>query len=96
MENTKASAANFNRSFGTQFKSDRAFTLEVPFKYLIPVRPEAAHQTVIAFDGLDKGHQFKIQCFSQDVCRCSDLKVRSYRRKINTEIPTKDIVVIWG
>jgi len=31
--------------------------LEVPFKYLIPVRPEMAHQTVTTFDGPYKGHQ---------------------------------------
>ena len=68
-------------------------TLEVPFKYLIPERPEMARQTVTAFDGPHKGHQFKIHRFSQDVCGCSDVKAKSYRRKIDAEIPTKDLVV---
>ena len=70
--------------------------LEVPFKYLIPVRLEMARQTVTAFDGPYKGHQYKIQCFGQDVCRCSDLKARSYRRQIDAEILTKDLVVTRG
>ncbi|KIJ91033.1 hypothetical protein K443DRAFT_135571 [Laccaria amethystina LaAM-08-1] len=66
--------------------------LEVPFKYLIPVRPEAACQTSTAFDGPHKGCQFKIQY----VCGCSDLKASSDRRKINTKIPMKDLVATWG
>jgi len=70
--------------------------LEVPSKYLIPVRLEMAHQTVSAFDGPYKGHQYKIQQFGQDICRCSDLKARSYRRQINAEIPMKDLVVTRG
>jgi hypothetical protein len=68
-------------------------SLEVPFKYLVPERPEIARQTVAAFDGPHKGRQFKIQRFSQDVCGCSDLKAKSYRRQIDAEIPTKDLVV---
>ena len=68
-------------------------TLEVPFKYLIPEGPEMAHQMVTAFDGPHKGHQFKIHHFSQDICRCSDVKAKSYRRKIDAEIPMKDLVV---
>ena len=52
-----------------------------------------AHQMVTTFDGPHEGHQFKIHCFSQDICKCSDVKAKSYRRKIDAEIPTKDLVV---
>jgi hypothetical protein len=87
----------FKEVVGDMVKTKDGFQmLEVPFKYLIPTRPESARQRVTAFDGPHKGREFKIQHFSQDVCRCSDLKAKSYRRKIDTEIRTKDLVVTQG
>lgn len=70
--------------------------VEVPFPYLIHERPQCNSQVVTAFDGPQKGAQFKIKRFGEDVCSCSNLKIIAIRRKIDVEIPTNELVVTRG
>ena len=82
---------------GDLVKVHLGFTkLEVPFPYLIPERPECNGQVVTAFDGTQKGSQFRIKRFGEEVCGCWHLKQTVLLRKIDIKIATNELVVTFG
>ncbi|KIK00164.1 hypothetical protein K443DRAFT_100841 [Laccaria amethystina LaAM-08-1] len=70
-------------------------TIEIPFKYLVPTIPSQAQEIVVAFEGPQKGKKFKIMVFKHDVCGCSNWESATRRRKVDLEIPTDQLVVVY-
>ncbi|KIJ93026.1 hypothetical protein K443DRAFT_135134 [Laccaria amethystina LaAM-08-1] len=70
-------------------------TIEVPFKYLVPVMPSQAGEIVVAFEGPQKGKKFKVMVFKHDVCGCSNWESATHRRWVDVEIPTNHLVVAY-
>ena len=70
--------------------------IEVPFKYLVPIMPSQAWEYVVAFEGPHKGKKFKVMVFKPDVCGCSNLESATRRRRVDVEIPTSHLVVIYS
>lgn len=68
-------------------------TVQIPFKYLVPIIPSQAQELVVAFDGPHKGKKFKVMVFKIDVCGCSNFESATRRRRVDVEIPTNQLVV---
>ena len=69
--------------------------IQVPFKYLVPIMPSQVQEIIVAFEGLHKGKKFKIMVFKHDVCGCSNWESATRRRKVDVEIPTDQLVVVY-